>query len=112
MKVKLFLDEDVHVALAIALRKRGYDVIHAQELQGKGKSDDEQLSYAIKGKRCLFSFNVKDFVLLHNKYAQNRWNHYGVILSKQLTVGDTMRRLLKILQIFSQESIKNRLEFL
>ena len=72
MKVKLFLDEDVHVALAIALRKRGYDVIQAQELQGKGKSDDEQLSYAIKGKRCLFSFNVKDFVLLHNKYAQNR----------------------------------------
>ena len=36
MKVKLFLDEDIHFALAIALRKRGYDVIHAQELQGKG----------------------------------------------------------------------------
>ncbi len=70
MKVKLFLDEDVHFALAIALRKRGYDVIHAQELQRKGKSDDEQLSYAIKEKRCLFSFNVKDFVLLHNKYVQ------------------------------------------
>lgn len=48
MKVKLFLDEDVHFALAITLRKRGYDVIHAQELQRKGKSDDEQLSYAIK----------------------------------------------------------------
>ena len=112
MKVKLFLDEDVHFALAIALRKRGYDVIHAQELQYKGKSDDEQLSYAIKEKRCLFSFNVKDFVLLHNKYVQNRWEHYGVILSKQLTIGETMRRLLKILQIFSQASIKNRLEFL
>ena len=75
MKVKLFLDEDIHFALTIALRKRGYDVIHAQELQGKGKSDDEQLSYAIQEKRCLFSFNVKDFVLLHNKYAQNRWEH-------------------------------------
>lgn len=112
MKVKLFLDEDVHSALAIALRKRGYDVIHAQELQGKGKSDDEQLSYAIKEKRCLFSFNVKDFVLLHNKYVQNRWEHYGIMISKQLTVGETMRRLLKILQIFSQASIKNRLEFL
>ena len=86
MKVKLFLDEDVHFALAIALRKRGYDVIHAQELQGKGKSDDEQLSHATKEKRCLFSFNVKDFVLLHNKYAQNRWEHYGVILSKAVSI--------------------------
>ena len=34
------------------------------------------------------------------------------MISKQLTVGETMRRLLKILQIFSQGSIKNRLEFL
>ena len=86
MKVKLFLDEDIHFALAIALRKRGYDVIHAQELQRKGKSDDEQLSHATKEKRCLFSFNVKDFVLLHNKYAQNRWEHYGVILSKAVSI--------------------------
>lgn len=112
MKVKLFLDEDVHFALAITLRKRGYAVIHAQKLQRKGKSDDEQLSYAIKEKSCLFRFNVKDFVLLHNKYVQNRWEHYGIMISKQLTVGETMRRLLKILQIFSQGSIKNRLVFL
>ena len=82
----MFLDEDIHFALAIALRKRGYDVIHAQELQRKGKSDDEQLSHATKEKRCLFSFNVKDFVLLHNKYAQNRWEHYGVILSKAVSI--------------------------
>jgi hypothetical protein len=34
MKVKLFLDEDVHSGLAIVLRKRGYDVYHAQELEG------------------------------------------------------------------------------
>jgi len=33
MKIRLFLDEDVHAALAHALRRRGYDVIHAQELE-------------------------------------------------------------------------------
>ena len=32
MKIKLLLDEDVHSGLALALRKRGYDVVHAQEL--------------------------------------------------------------------------------
>ncbi len=108
----MFLDEDVHFALAVTLRKRGHDVIHAQELHRKGKSDEEQLSYAIKEKRCLLSFNVKDFVLLHNKYAQNGWEHYGIMISKQLTVGEAMRRILKILQISSQASAKNRLVFL
>ena len=43
MKIKLLLDEDVQVAVAHALRQRGYDVYHAQELSRKGNSDDEQL---------------------------------------------------------------------
>ena len=66
MKVKLFLDEDVHAGLAIALRKRGYDVYHAQELDGKGRTDSEQLAFAVQDQRCLLTFNVKDFVILHN----------------------------------------------
>ncbi|NIA12073.1 MAG: hypothetical protein GWP10_20705 [Nitrospiraceae bacterium] len=48
MKVKLFLDEDVHSGLAHALRKRGYNVIHAQELDRKGRSDSDQLLFAIQ----------------------------------------------------------------
>ena len=38
MKIELFLDEDVHSGLAHALRKRGYDATHAQELDRKGRS--------------------------------------------------------------------------
>jgi len=64
MKIKLFLDEDVHTALAAALRKRGFDAVHVSELSRKGKSDDEQLRYAAEQERCLFSFNVRDFVML------------------------------------------------
>ncbi|MGA1825036.1 MAG: DUF5615 family PIN-like protein [bacterium] len=41
MKIKLVLDEDVHLAAASALRKRGYDLIHVQELSRKGRSDSE-----------------------------------------------------------------------
>jgi len=46
MKIRLFLDEDVHAGLAHALRQRGYDVVHAQELDLKGRSDTEQLMVA------------------------------------------------------------------
>lgn len=41
MKIRLFLDEDVHAGLAPALRRRGYDVVHAQELELKGRTDQD-----------------------------------------------------------------------
>ena len=53
MKIKLLLDEDVQLAVAHALRQRGYDVYHAQELSRKGNSDDEQLQFSAKQGRCL-----------------------------------------------------------
>ncbi len=53
MKIKLFLDEDVHSGLAHALRKRGYDVIHAQELDRKGRSDSDSF-YLLFSKNGVF----------------------------------------------------------
>lgn len=112
MKIKLFLDEDIHLSMVLALRKRGYNVVHVQELDRRGKSDMEQLRYAVKEERCLLSFNVKDFVLLHNKYVESGEEHFGIIVSKQLPVGKTITKLLKVLRLHSHESIKNRIEFL
>jgi predicted nuclease of predicted toxin-antitoxin system len=89
MKIELFLDEDVHSGLAHALRKRGYDAIHAQELDRKGRSDSDQLLFSIQQKRCLFTFNVKDFVILHNQHAKSRQEHWGIIVSKQLPFRET-----------------------
>ena len=112
MKIELFLDEDVHSGLAHALRKRGYDSIHAQELDRKGRSDSDQLLFAIQHERCLFSFNVKDFVILHNQYAKSWREHWGIIVSKQLPFRETMSRLLRLLQRNAKETMKNHLEFL
>ena len=82
MKVKLLLDEDVHFSLAIALRTRGFDVVHVQELERKGMSDREQLNFAVVNERCLLSFNVRDFVILHNEYVKSDQKHFGIIVSK------------------------------
>ncbi len=112
MKIELFLDEDVHSVLAHALRKRGYDAIHAQELNRKGVSDVDQLLFAIGQERCLFTFNVKDFVILHNEQMKAQQEHWGIILSKQLPFRETMSRLLSLLQRYNKEEMKDRLEFL
>jgi predicted nuclease of predicted toxin-antitoxin system len=111
-KVKLMLDEDVHLELASALRKRGYDAIHVQELARKGLSDRKQIEYAVEQESCIFTFNVKDFVLLHNEYVVNEKEHFGIIVASQLPIGEALRRLLALLQRSSEESMKNMLEFL
>ena len=65
MKPRILLDEDTHLALAEALRQRGFDAVHIQEIGRKGCSDPEQLDFAVQNERCIVSFNRKDFVALH-----------------------------------------------
>ena len=112
MKVKLFLDEDVHLNMGRALRQRGYDVIHAQELERKGLSDTDQLAGAVDQPRCLFTFNIRDFVILHNSYMASNKDHWGIIVTKQAPLRPTLRKLLQLIQGQNSETMKNRLFFL
>ena len=91
-KPRLFVDEDVHGLLASALRKRGHDAIHAGEKQRRGASDENQLVFAAEGRRCLVTFNVGDFVQLHNRWVTEGREHAGIIVSKQLPIGESLRR--------------------
>ena len=112
MKIKLLIDEDVHSSLAEVLRKRGYDAVNVRELNKRGFLDSEILLEAVKGSRCLFTFNVKDFVILHKEIIQAGKSHSGIIVSKQLNLSETLKKLLKVLQANTQETMKNKLEFL
>ena len=112
MKVRLFLDEDVHFVLADALRKRGYDARHTGEEARLGSSDKDQLEFAAGEDRCLMTFNVGHFVQLHNAWVQSGRHHAGIVVSKQLPVGESLRRLLALLQRASAASMRSQLRFL
>lgn len=112
MKVRLFLDEDVHTALAVALRKRGHDAVHALDEKRLGVSDESQLAFAAAENRCLISFNVGDFVRWHNRWVAEGREHAGIIVSKQLPVGESLRRLLALLQKEDAESMRGQIRFL
>lgn len=112
MNLRLFLDEDVHVALAVALRKRGHDAVYALEEERLGVSDESQLKFATAENRCLVSFNVGDFVRLHNRWIEQRREHAGIVVSKQLPVGEALRRLLVLLQQESGDSMRGQVRFL
>jgi hypothetical protein len=84
----------------------------AQDLKRKGKSDNEQLAFAIQEERCFVSFNVRDIVKLHNQYAERNREHWGIILARQMPIGETLRRLLKKIGLATQEDFKNRIDVL
>ena len=64
--------------------------------------------------RTLYGFNVSDFYRLHTDFLKHGRSHAGIVLAKQqhYSVGEQMRRLLKLIASVSADEMKNRIEFL
>ena len=107
--IKLYLDEDVHKKIATALRLKGYDVLSAHEVRHQGFADHQQLEYAVSTQRAIFTFNVGDFDRLHKEYLKKSIEHFGILLSKQMPLGETISRLTKFLFAHSVDEIKNNI---
>jgi len=82
--IRLYLDEDFHPSIAVAVRQRGFDCEAAGEVGMIGKSDLEQLQYAATNGRCLLTFNVKDFALLAQSWAMAGRSHAGIVVTPQV----------------------------
>jgi hypothetical protein len=76
--------------------------------------DAKHLEYASLDGRTLYSFNVSDYMTLQSAYMTAGQTHAGLILSQQqrYSVGEQMRRLVRLVQMKSAESMRNRVEFL
>ena len=97
-----------------ALRLRGADVTRAQEVGLAGSPDKVQLGWCRTDGRVLYSFNVGDFYGLHSDYLAAGEHHAGIILAPQqrYSVGEQMRRLLRLIAVRSAEDMRDRVEFL
>jgi hypothetical protein len=110
--VRLYLDEDVHRRVATALRLRHFDVVSAHEVQRWGLSDEQQLSYAASEGRALFTYNAVDYVGLHLDWLRSGQEHHGIIVSDQLPIGETVRRLLRLLNRVAADEMHTELLWL
>jgi hypothetical protein len=93
MTLQLYIDEDaMEKDLVRTLRARGVDVVTAWEAGIIERNDEAHLEYAT---------------------AQGR-SHAGIILARQqrYSVGEQMRRLLKLIAVTSAENMQNQVEFL
>jgi uncharacterized protein with PIN domain len=115
MKIRLYLDEDsMDHDLARALRGRGVDVITVLATGMSEVADEDQLKWATTQGRVLYSFNVGDFYHLHTVWLSQGKSHAGIILAPQqrYSVGEQMRRLLRLIAELSAEEMRDRVEFL
>jgi hypothetical protein len=115
VKIRLYLEEDsMSRALVRGLRARGVDVVTALEEGMVERQDEEHLQFAAKMRRVLYSFNVADFYHLHSRYVSEDKEHAVLILTRQqqFTIGEQLRRLLRLIAKIPAEEMKNRVEFL
>jgi len=113
--IKLYFDEDaMHSRLVTALRSRGVTVVTVMDAGLAEKSDDQQLAFATERGCVLYTFNVSDFYRLHTQWAGAGREHAGMILAPQqrFSVGEQLRRILRLRAATTTESMRNQVEFL
>jgi predicted nuclease of predicted toxin-antitoxin system len=113
--VSLYTDEDVTNQLAVLLRQRGFEAGSASEVDMLHQPDEAHLSYATAHNMVLFSFNVRDYMILAQKWAAENRPHTGILLSDQFTrrqMGELLRRVLKFLNTVSADEMVNAIRYL
>ena len=112
--IQFYCDEDAqNRALLKALRSRGVEVTSAGEAGLLGQSDEAQLAWANEQGLVLFTHNVGDFCRLHGQFLREGKPHAGIVVAEQgPSVGERLRRLLKLNEARTAEEMRGQLEFL
>ena len=105
--IALYTDADVHGKLAKQIRARGFDAITADEVGNKELDDLSQLEYAVMQSRALLTHNARDFGPLAKGYWSTGKNHFGIVVSQKLPIGELLRRVLKLLDTVDADAMRN-----
>lgn len=105
--IALYTDQDVDADLAEQIRAKGYDAISTYEAGNVGYLDRQQFEYAIQQERALLTHNSKHFAPLFDDFAEKHIDHFGLITSEQLYIGDLLQRVMRLLDTVSADEMKN-----
>jgi len=100
--------------LVRALRSRDIDVLTALDANMIRRADEDHLAFAADERRVLYSFNLADFWRIHEVWVRQSRPHAGMLLAQQqrYTVGEQLRRIVRVVGNRSAESMQNHVEFL
>jgi predicted nuclease of predicted toxin-antitoxin system len=111
-QIKIYTDEDIANAIAKALKRRGFEVSTTPEHGNFELTDEEQLKFASSTGAVILTHNVKDFPRVHYEFMEKGLSHKGVIVAKQTSISEIVKRLLRLTAELTAEEMENRLEYL
>jgi predicted nuclease of predicted toxin-antitoxin system len=108
-RIRFHLDEHGDPRIARGLRRRGIDVTTTVDAGLLHATDEEQLAYATSEGRMLFTHDA-GFLRLHAAGSI----HTGIAFchAGSRSVGEIIRRLTLIWEIYDPEEMDSRVEFL
>jgi predicted nuclease of predicted toxin-antitoxin system len=107
--IRFYFDQHVPLAVAEGLRRRGIDVVTAQDAEMCGYADEEQLRLAVTQQRVLVTFD-DDFLTL----IASGLEHPGLAFcaASKYSIGELIRALLLLHDALTPEDMGNHIEFL
>ena len=113
MSISLYMDVHVHQAITTGLRRRGVDVLMAQEDGARRLSDPKLLDRATALGRVLFSQD-EDLLREAAQRQQKGEPFAGVIYAHQVkvSIGQCIQDLELLAQLNEPEDFVNRVEYL
>lgn len=107
--VRFYLDENMPVAVADQLRRRGIEVVTARDAGTLGETDEHHLRRATE-MGCILCTHDADFVAL----ATEGMSHAGIVFGQQdqHSIGEWVKGLELLHAVFSAEEMLNNVEYL
>lgn len=84
------------------MAERLFVALYSAELE-----DSEHLACAARQGRAILTYNSKDYAPLFDQYWWAGREHYGIIVSKQLPVGELLYRVLRFLNTVTADEMRN-----
>lgn len=106
--IRFYTDVHVPYSVTTALRRRGVDVLTAQDVGMERASDQEHLAHATAASRVLITQDA-DFLAL----SASGVDHTGIVYGRQGTaIHRLLNGLLLIFDVLKPDDMLNHIEFL
>lgn len=107
--IRYYFDEHIPGAVSLGLRRRGVDVLTAQDAGRCGLPDPDQLQFALKEVRVLVTFDA-DYLTI----AAGGASHAGIAFchSTKYSAGQLLTVLLLVHSAFTRPEMHDHVEYL
>lgn len=112
IRADVYLDEDVDLIVANMLRAQGFVAMTTLQAENNGRSDADQLEFAVQNGMVILTHNRLDYQRLAVEYFDAGRSHAGIILAIQRPPRDITTRSLHILSRYSAPEIRDQLYFI